>query len=189
MAGRELGRRLVHVAGGFPVGLYWLEWLTWVEVRWLYLAGLGLAIALEAMRLLVGVDWWIYDELTREYEQDNPAGYALYIVGAATVAFAFAPRIAIPAVLMLAIVDPVSGLLSVAERRPVKRPRVLAATFALAGAIALWFVPLPAALAGGALATAADGATPVIGGYVIDDNLGIPIGAGVAMWLAVQLPV
>ncbi len=189
MAGGELGRRVVHAAGGFPAALYLLGWLDWPAVRLLYVAGVALAVALEAARLVGRVDWWIYRELTREYEQDNPAGYALYVVGAAAAALAFAPRVALPAVLMLAIVDPVSGLLSSDERRPVKRPRVLAVTFLLAGVIALPFVALHAAVAGAALATLADGATPTVRGYVVDDNLGIPVGAAVAMWAALQLPV
>lgn len=189
MAASELGRRLVHVAGGFPVALYLLGWLDWPGVRWLYLGGIALAVALEALRLLVGIDWWVFRELTRAYERDNPAGYALYVVGSAAVALAFEPRVAVPAVLMLALVDPVSGLLAAPERRAVKRPVVLAVTFAFAGAIALAFVPLPAAVAGAAAATTADGATPVVRGYVIDDNLGIPVGAGVAMWLVLQWPV
>lgn len=189
MAHGELGRRLVHVGGGFPVYFYLLGWLHWPQVRAIYLLGIGAAVVLEAVRLFVGVDWWIYRELTREYEQENPAGYALYVVGAAAVALAFAPQIAVPAVLMLAVVDPVSGLLTGVQRRRIKRPRVLAVTFALAGVIALAFVPLPAAVAGAALATVADGATPVVRDYVVDDNLGIPIGAAVAMWAALQLPV
>lgn len=185
----ELGRRLVHVGGGFPVYLYLLGWLHWPQVRAIYLLGIGAAVVLEVVRLFVGVDWWIYRELTREYEQENPAGYALYVVGAAVVALAFDPRIAVPAVLLLAIVDPISGFLSDSERSGVKRPHVLAVTFALAGAIALWFVPLSAAIAGAALATIADGATPVVRGYVVDDNLGIPVGAAVAMWVTLHLPV
>ena len=189
MAERELGRRLVHAAGGFPVGLYLLGWLSWPEVRALYLVGIALTASLEAARLVVGLDWRVFRELTREYERDNPAGYALYVVGSAVVALAFAPQVAVPAVLLLAVVDPVSGLLSAAERRPVKRPRVLAVTFALSAVVAVLFVPLHAAVAGAALATAADGATPVVHGHVIDDNLGIPIGAGVAMWAALQLPL
>lgn len=189
MAASELGRRLVHVAGGFPVYGYLLGWLSWPQVRTIYLLGIGAAVVLETIRLFVGVDWWIYRELTREYEQENPAGYALYVVGAAVVALAFAPRIAVPAVLMLAIVDPVSGLLTGSEHGRVKPPRVIAVTFTLAGLIGLVFVTLPAAVAGAALATVADGATPVVRGYVVDDNLGIPVGAAVAMWVALQLPV
>lgn len=189
MAASELGRRLVHVGGGLPVALYLLDWLAWPQVSRLYLVGIGLAVALEAVRLFVGIDWWIFRELTREYEQENPAGYALYVVGAAAVTLGFDPRIAVPAILMLAVVDPVSGLLATPSPRMVKRPTVLAVTFALAGAIALAFVPLHAAIAGAVLATVADGATPVVRGYVIDDNIGIPVGAAVAMWAALQLPV
>lgn len=189
MAAPELGRRLVHVAGGFPVALYWLGWLSWPELRALYLVGVTLAAALEAARLVAGVDWWVYHRLTREYEADNPAGYALYVVGSALVALAFEPRIAVPAILALAVVDPVSGLLSARERRPMKRPRALAVTFVLAGLIAAAFVPPPAAVAGAAATTLADGATPVVEGYVIDDNVGIPVGAALAMWLTLQLPL
>lgn len=182
MAESELGRRLLHVSGGFPVALYFIGVLDWPGVRLVYLAGVVLAVGLEAARLFGGVDWQLFERLTREYEQTNPAGYALYVVGAAVAVLAFAPRVAVPAVLMLAVVDPVSGLLATPERRPVKRPFVLAVTFALAAIIAVPFVPLPAAVAGAAAATLADGATPVISGYVIDDNVGIPVGAALAMW-------
>lgn len=185
----ELGRRLVHASGAVVPAAYLAGWLTWPELRLLYLGGVLLAVGLEALRLLVGVDWWVFRELTREYEADNPAGYALYVAGAAAVALAFEPRVAVPAILALALVDPVSGLLSAPERRPVKRPRVLAVTFALAGAIAAAFVPLPAAVAAAVATTLADGATPVVAGYVIDDNVGIPIGSAVAMWAVLQVPL
>ncbi|MFB6352128.1 MAG: hypothetical protein ABEK29_10160, partial [Bradymonadaceae bacterium] len=41
------------------------------------------------------------------------------------------------------------------------------------------------AVAGALVATLADGTTPVVRGYVIDDNATIPLGAAAAMWLAV----
>lgn len=189
MVDDELGRRLVHVSGAVFPGLYLVELVTWPQLRLVYLAGTALAVGLETLRLVVGVEWWIYRELTREYEVDNPAGYALYVVGSALVILAFEPRIALPAVLALAIVDPVSGLLSTAERRTVKRPAALAVTFALTGAIAVVFVPLPAAIAAAAATTVADGATPMVAGYVIDDNIGIPVGAALAMWLVLRVPI
>ena len=189
MAAEELGRRLVHASGAAFPALYLADLATWPQLRQVYLAGTALAVVLEVLRLVVGVDWWVYRELTREYEADNPAGYALYVVGSAAVVLAFEPRVAVPAVLALAIVDPVSGVLSAPERRPVKRPLVLAVTFALAGAIAAAFVPLPAALAAAAATTVADGATPVVAGYVVDDNLGIPVGSAVAMWAVLQVPL
>lgn len=180
---------MFHVAGGFPIAFYLLDWLTWPQVRLLYVGGLATAGVLEGARLLGGIDWWVFRELTREYEQANPAGYALYVAGSAAAAVVFEPHIAVPAVLMLAIADPISGLLAEPRRRPMKRPLVLGVTFAVAGTIGLLFVPLAAAVAGAAVATFADGATPVVSGYVIDDNLGIPIGAATAMWFVLRLPL
>ena len=48
---------------------------------------LGTLVAgvLEALRLSGRLEWQVYDVLTREYEQDNPAGYALYAVSMAAV--------------------------------------------------------------------------------------------------------
>lgn len=189
MATSELARRLVHAGGGFPIVLFLVSWLSWPQVRLVYLGGVIVALALEAVRLFVGVDWWVYRELTREYERENPAGYALYVVGAAVVALAFEPQVGVPAILMLAIVDPVSGVLATPGSRMIKRPTVLAVSFALAGVIAVAFVPLRAAIAGALVAALADGATPVVRGYVIDDNFGIPVGAALAMWLVLGLPL
>lgn len=189
MAADEFSRRLVHASGAIFPTLYLADLVSWPGLRLIYLAGTALAVALEVLRLGVGVDWWVYRELTREYEVDNPAGYALYVVGSAAVVLAFEPVVAVPAVLALAIVDPVSGVLSAPERRPLKRPHVLVVTFALAGTIAAVFVPLPAALAAAAATTVADGATPVVAGYVIDDNIGIPVGSAIAMWAVLQLPL
>lgn len=187
MATGELWRRVFHVAGGTPIGLYLIEWVSWPQIRLLYLGGIVLTMVLEAGRLLVGLDWWVFRELTREYEAGNPAGYALYVVGAAVAVLAFEPRIAVPAVLMLALVDPLSGLLGQNEFGEPKRPTVLAITFGSAALIAIPFVPLPAAVLAGFVVMVADGLTPVIAGYVIDDNVTIPVGAAVAIWLAVQL--
>ncbi len=43
--------------------------------------GAVVVCVLEAVRLSTGLDWVVYDRLTREYEQDNVAGYALYTSG------------------------------------------------------------------------------------------------------------
>lgn len=183
----ELKRRLVHASGiVLPAG-YLLSVITWEQLRLLFAAGAAIAIGLEVLRLFVGLDWAIYQELTREYERDNLAGYAIYFVSSAVVVFWFPPRIALPAVLMLMIADPVSGLLSSDELRDVKRPLVITMTFLVSALIAIWFVPPIPAVLGAITATAADGAKPVIAGYVIDDNLTIPIGAAVAIWIGLRL--
>jgi dolichol kinase len=181
----ELQRRLVH-ASGAAVPLAWaVGLLPWSAVVGLLVVGAFVAGVLEFLRLSVGLDWTIYDRLTREYEQSNPAGYALYTVSMAAVALAFRPHVAAPGMLMLALGDPVSGLLGSSDVEQVKRAPTLAAMFLVCFGLAVPFltadavgIGLPsgvaAAVAGAAGATLADGVKPVIAGYVVDDNLSIP---------------
>lgn len=182
----EVKRRLVHVSGTGLPALYLLGLLQWEQLRWILLLGSGVALVLEIIRLLVGLDWQIYDELTRSYEQDNLAGYALYFFGMTATAWVFEPRIAIPAMLMLTIADPISGLIGSGELG-IKAVHTLLVTFAVCVLIAsVLGLPLPAAVLGAVAATLADGVKPVIAGYVIDDNLTIPIGAAVAIFVALR---
>ncbi len=186
----EIRRRAVHVAGaGIPL-VYLADttvlsggFLTWERVRLLYLLASVVAIGLEFFRLVVGLEWWVYRRLTREYEQTNPAGYALFMIGSAIAALAFEPRIAIPALLALSLVDPLSGLLSRRGHRQVKRPSVLAITFLVSFGLGAAFVPLAAATLGGVAVTVADGVKPSIGDVVLDDNFTIPVAGSVAIWI------
>jgi dolichol kinase len=187
----ELKRRAVHVSGGVVPTLYLLGVLTWRQVGLLLLVALAAAAVLEALRLLVGLDWWIYEKLTREYEQDNPAGYALFVVSYTAVAHLFQPAVAVPGMLMLAVGDPVSGVLGSNSAGETKGAGVLAAMFGVCFLLAIPFTlaqagPAVAALAAavGALgATLADGLKPVVAGYVVDDNLSIPPAASVGIWV------
>lgn len=157
--------------------------LTWPQVQGLILATTAVTAVLEGLRLSGRLDWWVYRQFTREYEADWPAGYALALVGASVTVLLFGPRIAVPALLMLTVADPISGVLSSGSLE-VKAGYVLLVTFGICLGIAgLLRVPtLPAVLGAGA-ATAADGLKPRIAGYVIDDNLSIPIAAAAAMWV------
>jgi dolichol kinase len=190
---REVRRRAVHVSGVLVPVPHVLapDLVPWRYVVWFCLAGAALAAVLEVLRLGGRVQWRIFEELTREYEADNPAGYALYAVGYAAVAVALGPAaspravpLAVPAMLMLAIGDPISGLLGSTGAEGVKDTYVLAAMFAVCLAVALPLVSPVAAVAGALVATVADGVKPVVWGYVVDDNVTIPVGAGAAMWLA-----
>lgn len=181
----EVVRGLVHASGAVIPGLWLADLLSWGQIRYLYLGGLILAILLEFVRLVIGVEWIVYEKLTREYEQDNPAGYALYVFSASLTGLLFPPTIAVPAILMLALADPIAGQLSSNELRTVKEGRVLATMFAVSAALAAPFVSLPAAILGGLAAMLADGVKPVVRGVVIDDNLSIPILAAVAMYAGV----
>jgi dolichol kinase len=190
----ELRRRAVHASGvGLPA-LYLLELVEWRTLGYLLVAGSVVAAVLEAVRLLIGLDWTVYETLTREYERDNVAGYALYMFSMTAVAWIFDPAVAVPGMLMLTIGDPVSGLLGSNEAGRAKRAGVLAAMFAvcfsLAALVLVRSASLPTALlaaaVGGAGATVADGFTPVVRGYVLDDNLTIPPVACLGIWLVLR---
>ncbi|MFB6110773.1 MAG: dolichol kinase [Halodesulfurarchaeum sp.] len=177
----EPGRRLVHASGSVVPLAAVFGVLTWRQVRLLVLLALSVAAALEGLRLSGRLDWWVYRRFTREYERHWPAGYALALVGGTVTAWGFRPAVAIPALLMLTVADPVSGVLSSGDLA-IKRGYVLLVTFgiclAIAGALR---VPPGPALLGAGTATVADGIKPTVAGYVIDDNLTIPIGAAAAM--------
>lgn len=177
----ELGRRLVHASGAGLPGLY-LIGLPW----WVVQVAVGLLVIavtiLEILRLRIGLNWWVYEHLTREYEQNSVAGYALYAVSMASVALMFEPSIAVPAMLMLAIADPVGGMLAGDDSIPVKRPIALAGTFLVSLGLAVPFLPVVAAAGAAGAVTIADGVFIQIRGYVIDDNLSIPIVAALVAW-------
>jgi dolichol kinase len=192
----ELKRRLVHVSGtGLPL-LYVLGAVTWRQLGLLLVALSAVAAGLEAIRLLVGLEWAVFDELTREYEQENVAGYALYLFSQTGVALVFPPAAAVPAMLMLTVGDPISGLLGSTDAGEVKAATTLSAMFAVCLAIAWPFVrlaaadPVRAAVAaavGAAGATVADGVKPVVAGYVIDNNASIPPAAAAAIYAVLRL--
>lgn len=183
----EPGRRLVHASGSLVPLAYVADLLTWGQVQALVLVALSVATVLEGLRLSGRLDWWVYRRFTREYEADWPAGYALALAGAAVTILLFGPRVAVPALLMLTIADPLSGVLGSGSLE-VKEGYVLLATFGICLGIAglLGLGPVPAVLGAGA-ATTADGVKPRVGGFVIDDNLSIPIGAAAAMWVGLAL--
>ncbi|WP_247003566.1 dolichol kinase [Halosolutus gelatinilyticus] len=189
----ELKRRLVHASGSGLVALYLLaNWfdlgLTWRRFQVLMVVlALG-AIGLEFLRLRVGLDWSIYDKLTREYEQDQFAGYGYYMVSMTIVVLLFPDVVALPAMLMLAIGDPISGAVSDDTLKRFKGPKVFGTMFVVSAALAAPFLSEhPLAVVAAALgATIADGVTLSIGEYIVDDNLTIPIYAGVLAWLAIE---
>jgi dolichol kinase len=189
----EIRRRVVHASGAVVPAAYLLDahygvgLVTWRVVQALAAVGLVVTALLEAARLYGGLDHAIYEQLTREYEQDAVAGYALYVLSSTIAVLVFRPDIAIPALFMLMLADPVGGILSSDELRPVARPRVLVSMFLVSFALAYPFVPPLAAAAGAFGAMVADGVKPIIRGWVVDDNLTIPILAGVLMWAVLSL--
>lgn len=183
----EPGRRLVHASGSLIPLLFIADVLTWTQIRYVLLGGTVVAFSLETLRLRGLLEWSIYRRLTREYEREQVAGYALAVLGATITGWAFDPIVAVPALLMLTLADPVSGVLS-RDGLGIKQGYVLLATFAVCLTIAsLLLVPFWPAVAGAMAATLADGVKPTIAGRVVDDNLTIPVAAGTAMHLALLL--
>lgn len=185
----ELGRRLIHVAGSAIPLFYFLPWVEWWHLVALMLAGTATAAVLEVVRLRVGLDWFIYEHLTREYEQDAPAAYLMYAASGTAVAVVFEPRVAIPAILMLTLADPVAGVVSADELRRVKRPQALATMLVTCAVLAVPFFherPLAVVLGatGGMLA---DGIKPTVRGVVVDDNLTIAPAGAIGLWLGLTL--
>lgn len=191
----EIRRRVVHASGAFVPAAYLVDahygvgLVTWRVVQALAVAGLIVTAFLEAARLYGGLEHAIYEQLTREYEQDSVAGYALYVLSSTVVVLVFQPQIAVPALFMLTLADPIGGLLSSGELRSVARPRVLVGMFLVSFALAYPFVPPLAAAAGAFGAMVADGVKPRIRGWVVDDNLTIPILAAVLMWAVLTLGI
>ncbi len=190
----EIGRRLVHASGAVVPAAYLLDThvlrtgtLVWSTIQAILVVGLVVTATLETARLYGGLEHVIYDRLTREYEQETIAGYALYVLGGTITVFLFAPQVAVPALFMLTLGDPVSGLLSGGELRIIARPRVFLAMFTVSFALAFPFVPPVVAVAGALGATVADGVKPIVAGYVVDDNLTIPLFGATAMYLALSV--
>ena len=191
----EYGRRAIHASGvGMPV-IYLLDIVTWTELRYFMLVVTGIVFTLEFLRLVVGLNHPIYDEITRPYEQHAVAGYALYMLSMTTVAVLFGPSVTIPAMLMLILGDPISGMLGDNAADEHKRPAVVAATFGVCFLLAVPFtiagssttVGVAAAVVGAAFGAVADGIKPVVRGVAVDDNLTIPpvaaVGIAATFWL------
>ncbi len=193
----EIERRLVHASGVVFPAIYVIGLVEWSHLQALLLLASGIAIVLEVLRLNYGLQkWWFYARLTREYEEETVAGYALYLFSSTAVAFVFEPAIAVPAMLMLMLGDPVSGYLSSGELRPVKGWTPIVAMFVVSLCVALPFTiaavdsvrfGVGAAVAGAILATIADGVKPTLFGYVVDDNLTIPPAGAIGIWLIIVL--
>lgn len=183
----DLERRALHLSGSLVPLTYVTDVLSWRAVQLVLAAGAALAIALEIIRLFVGLDWTIFERLTRPYERSNPAGYALAVVAAGIVGWTFAPAIAVPAMLLLTVVDPIAGLLSdldeVDSVDRLKSPWVMSATFGVALLVAMVLLPLRAALPVAVVVVVADAVKPRVFGFVIDDNVSIPLSAAVVAWV------
>lgn len=187
----EIARRLVHASGVAIPGIYLIELVTWDQLRILLVLGFLIALSLEWIRLRIGLDWWIYEHLTRPYEAETFAGYGYYMVSITIVGLLFEPEVAIPGMLMLMLGDPISGYLGSGEFERVKAPIAIIGMFLVGLVVTMPFAIdilgtiglalLASVLAAGA-GTIADAVKPTFGSFVVDDNLTIPIFSAAILW-------
>lgn len=180
----EIKRRLVHSSGVILPILYVTGFVNEYELSVLLLIGVFMVLILEYFRLYKGFNHTIYDKLTREYESENIAGYALYIIGMFIAWILFSPIAAISGMLMLSIGDPVSGLLGNIKRDVKSMKWVpMIGMFVICCLIVApftiyelgFYTGIFSALLGSVGAVIVDEYKPTINGRIIDDNLTIPI--------------
>jgi dolichol kinase len=188
LAEGDLGRRLVHVAGTAFPALYILPFVEWWLVGLFMLGASIIATGIEVGRLRFELDLFLFDYL-REYEEESVGAYLLFMLSATAVALVFEPRVAIPAILMLTLADPIAGAASVDELRRVKQPQALVTMFLACALLAVPFLheePLAVVL-GGLGGMLADGLKPTVRGFIIDDDLTIAPAGAIGIWLGLQL--
>jgi len=126
----------------------------------------------------------------RENERKKIAAYVFFMIGAFISVLIFEKRIAIAAILMLALGDAVSALAGAmmtvdnAERyeKSIKLPEVMLVMFMTSLLIGyLVLHSLPIAVLGTIGATLADGVPLKVQGISVDDNLTIPLFSGILM--------
>jgi dolichol kinase len=184
----DLGRRLIHVAGTAFPALYILPFVAWWHVAVFMLGATSIASVLELLRLRSGLNLFLY-EFLRDYEEDSPAAYIMFMWSATGAALVFDPQVAIPAILMLTLADPIAGAASVDELRQIKRPRALVTMFLACAVLTVPFVherPL-AVVCGGLGGMLADGIKPTVRGVVVDDDLTIAPAGAVGIWVGLKL--
>jgi dolichol kinase len=189
---KEVKRKLIHITGlSVPVGI--IEFGKIFTASMIAIA-LVIALALEIGRLKGRI---ALPEV-RAHEQNKVAGYIYYIIGSLATVILFQPMIALTSMLMLSLGDAISGITgSVLEnsnvrsygKRSVKPfPIVTSMFFAclVIGYLSSTITGLPFEiyLAGAIGATIADSVALYIRNRGLDDNLTIPLFAGLLMSLA-----
>ncbi|MDY6780898.1 MAG: hypothetical protein SV760_10265 [Halobacteria archaeon] len=210
----HIGRRFLHMLSSVVGVAYVFGILAWGRIQLLTGLGTLIIVALEFDRLVLGNS--LFDPLYRDYEEETPAGYAFAVVGMFIAVALYPPSVAVVAVFVLAFADPIVGIIGTGKLRRVKPPRVLASMFVLAFVIAIgssyvfddvlvsvvgqqplgFLNPFPdveitvgQALVGALGATFADGVKYRVKGYVVDDNVTIPVYSGALMTLYGLLPL
>ena len=184
----EVKRRFGHASSAVVPALYISGVITWTQLQYVAIAMSILVVVWEVLRLTVGIDLLrIHQPIRREYEEDSVSSLFWGSLSSTAVVLWFEPTIALPAVLMMMLADPISGLLSTDELRKIKHPPAIVSMFTACVLIAVPYLTIEAALIASLGATVADSAKPRIKDFVVDDNLSIPIVAAVAGYVGMMM--
>jgi dolichol kinase len=180
----EAKRKTIHICG------------VAIPVLYLFLSRESILFAFGLAFIVIFVIEWLRLHgivslpFLRNKEEKKLGAYVFFMIGAFLSILIFEKRIAIAAILMLAIGDAASGLTGAVihedkpelyERR-MKSPEVMRVMF-VTSLILGWLVlhSIPVAVLGALGATIADGVPLRVYNVLIDDNLTIPLLSGVLM--------
>jgi dolichol kinase len=195
MSDLEFRRGIFHLVSGIIIILlirfdFLTKWLL------LLLTLVALGISLASKRYKIPFIYWFLEKFDREKDiKKFPGkGAIFYLVGVTLVAFLFPKDIAMASIAVLAVADPFSRFIGIHFGR-IKHP-FNDAKFtegAVAGIItgflaAILFVRPSEAFFAAFFAMIAEGIELKLGMQHVDDNIVIPLVAGVIIWLVRILP-
>lgn len=186
--GPQLGRRLFHAGAGLLLAGV-LHWHVAEADRLLAAAVLGVLAVLLLLAdlarlripLLNRAFFVIFRPLASPREAANLASSTWYAVGCALTVALFPLAMAVPAILVLALADPVASYLGRRwGRRPLGKGSVEGSALFLLVAVVLLlaFVPPMSAVVAALVGTWVE-RTP----WSVDDNLSVPLAIGGVLWL------
>jgi dolichol kinase len=188
MEKRELNRQLFHLCYGLCiVALLYFGILSRLILLLIFF--IGIAVSLISIKArLPGISWFL-DRFERKNAWLPGQGALTFLAGSLIVLFLFIPNIAYASIIVLAVGDsigPIVGLSLGRKKHPLNSQRfiegVIAGMIAAALCAAL-FVPFWHALIGSAFAMLAEAAEIRVAKAKVDDNLFVPLLAGLAFWL------
>lgn len=189
----ETRRQIFHLLlGVIIVVLYQLRILT---INYLFILFiLGLIISLISLKHKIPIIYWFLKNFERKQDlKKNPGkGTLTYIASSLIVLLVFKENIALAAIMVLAVGDSVSHMVGKyfgKRKYRLDNPKHIEGTLAgifFASIAASLFIDSRLAFLGSAVAIITEAIDLRMGKTIIDDNLVIPIAAGVTMYL-VQL--
>jgi len=183
----ELKRQLIHILLGlFLVFFLKINLINATTILFIFIVGLTLSFFSRRFHIPLVYDFLKIFERKADLEKFPGKGAVSYVFGAYIAVLIFPKDIAMASIMILALGDSVSRL--VGPYGYLKHPFTNVKFFegAIAGAIAgflgaLYFVPWLQALIASIVAMLIEGIDLKIKGFKIDDNLLIPIVAGIVM--------